>query len=132
MGLNVTGNPITVLVGVPSSTVRISTFTGAFPESLLAKNKSTAVKNAPFTSSNDDVGEGASIFPATTNDCARGSTNLYRDENSGAIVNCDSVSYNQYLNTIHNRESQRKELDQIKQDINEIKTLLRELINEPR
>ena len=62
----------------------------------------------------------------------KGHQNLYRDENSGAIVNCDSVSYNQYLNTIHNREFQRKELDQIKQDINEIKTLLRELINEPR
>jgi len=62
----------------------------------------------------------------------KGYANLYRDENSGAIVNCDSAAYNQYLNTIHNRESQRKELDQIKQDINEIKTLLRELINEPR
>jgi len=62
----------------------------------------------------------------------KGHQNLYRDENSGAIVNCDSVSYNQYLNAIHNRESQRKELDQIKQDINEIKTLLRELINESR
>ena len=62
----------------------------------------------------------------------KGHQNLYRDENSGAILNCDSVSYNQYLNTIHNRESQRKELDQIKQDINEIKTLLRDLINGPR
>lgn len=62
----------------------------------------------------------------------KGYANLYRDENSGAIVNCDSAAYNQYLNTIHNRESQRKELDQIKQDINEIKTLLRELINESR
>ena len=62
----------------------------------------------------------------------KGHQNLYRDENSGAIVNCDSVSYNKYLNTVHNKESQRKELDQIKQDINEIKTLLRELINESR
>ena len=62
----------------------------------------------------------------------KGYQNLYRDENSGAIVNCDSVSYNKYLNTVHNKESQRKELDQIKQDINEIKILLRELINEPR
>ena len=59
----------------------------------------------------------------------KGHQNLYRDENSGAIVNCDSISYNQYLNTVHNKESQRKELDQIKQDINEIKTLLKELLN---
>lgn len=59
----------------------------------------------------------------------KGHTNLYRDENSGAIVNCDSISYNQYLNTIHNKEFQRKELDKMKQDINEIKSLLVELLN---
>ena len=59
----------------------------------------------------------------------KGHKNLYRDENSGAIVNCDSVSYNQYLNTIHNRDSQKKEIDKMKQDIDEIKTLLKELIN---
>jgi hypothetical protein len=59
----------------------------------------------------------------------KGHTNLYRDEHSGAIVNCDSTSYNQYLNIINNRESQKKELDMIKQDITEIKSLLRELLN---
>lgn len=59
----------------------------------------------------------------------KGHTNLYRDENSGAIVNCDSVAYNQYLNIVNNRESQKKELDMIKQDISEIKSLLRELLN---
>jgi hypothetical protein len=58
-----------------------------------------------------------------------GHTNLYRDEHSGAIVNCDSTSYNQYLNIVNNRESQKKEIDMIKQDINEIKSLLRELLN---
>ena len=61
-----------------------------------------------------------------------GHTNLYRDEHSGAIVNCDSTSYNQYLNIINNRESQKKELDMIKQDIDEIKFLLRELLNGPK
>lgn len=59
----------------------------------------------------------------------KGYANLYRDENSGAIVNCDSVAYNQYLNIINNRESQKKELDMIKQDIEEIKSLLKELLN---
>jgi len=49
-----------------------------------------------------------------------GHQNLYRDEKSGAIINCDSVGYNQY---------QKKELDAMKRDIDEIKTLLRELIN---
>ena len=59
----------------------------------------------------------------------KGHTNLYRDESSGAIVNCDSLAYNQYLNIVNNRESQKKELDMIKQDIDEIKSLLRELLN---
>lgn len=59
----------------------------------------------------------------------KGYNNLYRDERSGAIVNCDSVAYNQYLNIINNRESQKKELDTIRQDINEIKSLLKELLN---
>jgi len=59
----------------------------------------------------------------------KGYTNLYRDENTGAIVNCDSIAYNQYLNIINNKESQKKEIDMIKQDINEIKSLLKELLN---
>jgi hypothetical protein len=59
----------------------------------------------------------------------KGYTNLYRDETSGAIVNCDSMAYNQYLNIVNNRESQKRELDTIKQDIDEIKSLLKELLN---
>jgi hypothetical protein len=62
----------------------------------------------------------------------KGHTNLYRDEHSGAIVNCDSAAYNQYLNIVNNRESQKKEIDMIKQDIDEIKLLLRQLINDPK
>ena len=62
----------------------------------------------------------------------KGHTNLYRDEHSGAIVNCDYAAYNQYLNIVNNKESQKKEIDMIKQDIDEIKLLLRQLINDPK
>ena len=48
VGLKVTGSPITVRVGIPNSVVLIWTVIGAFPESTDEKNKSTAVKNAPF------------------------------------------------------------------------------------
>jgi hypothetical protein len=58
-----------------------------------------------------------------------GHKNLYRDEKSGAIVNCDTTSYNQYVNSLSNKELQRKELDKMKEDIDEIKTLLREILN---
>jgi hypothetical protein len=59
----------------------------------------------------------------------KGYQNLYRDENSGAIINCDSLAYNQYVNALHNRELQKEELNKMKQDIDEIKSLLRELLN---
>ena len=45
--------------------------------SLFAKKRSTAVKNAPFSSSFVPIGEGASILPPTLNDCASGSTYLW-------------------------------------------------------
>ena len=75
-GRNVTGFPITTLVGVPNSTVLISILTGLLLESLFAKKRSTAVKNAPFSSSFVPSGDGASILPPTLNDCASGSTYL--------------------------------------------------------
>lgn len=59
----------------------------------------------------------------------KGHPNLYRDEESGAIVNCDNTSYNQYVNSLNNRKSQRRELDEMKKDIEEIKSLLREIVN---
>lgn len=57
-----------------------------------------------------------------------GHSNLYRDENSGAIINNDSVSYNQYVNSINQKELKRKELDDMKRDIDEIKSLLKEFL----
>ena len=54
--------------------------------------------------------------------------NLYRDENSGAIVNCDNLSYNQYVNSLQNRQNQRKEIDELKDEMGEIKKLLKQLL----
>ena len=59
----------------------------------------------------------------------KGHPNLYRDEQTGAIINCDNYSYNQYVNSLRNRDSQKRELDQMKKDIDEIKALLKEIIN---
>ena len=61
-----------------------------------------------------------------------GYQNLYRDEKSGAIINCDSTAYNQYVNSLSYRDSQKKELDKIKKDIDDIKILLQELIHGSR
>ncbi len=59
----------------------------------------------------------------------KGHPNLYRDEKSGAILNCDEQSYNQYINSVNRNKTQRVEIEQIKKDIDEIKLLLREILN---
>ncbi len=61
-----------------------------------------------------------------------GHPNLYRDEKTGAIINCDNQAYNQYMNAMSSRKVQREEINQIKRDIDEIKTLLKELLNGPK
>ncbi len=58
-----------------------------------------------------------------------GHPNLYRDEKSGAIINCDSAGYNQYINLVYNKKAQKEEINQIKKDIEEIKSLLKEFLN---
>ena len=40
-----------------------------------------------------------------------GHPHLYRDEKSGAIINCDSMGYNQYVNSLRQKELQKNELD---------------------
>ena len=57
-----------------------------------------------------------------------GHSNLYRDENTGAIVNCDTAGYNQYVNSLAQKALRKKELDDMRKDIDEIKTLLRDLL----
>ena len=54
-----------------------------------------------------------------------GHNNLYRDENSGAIINTDSHGYSQYKKSKNIRLTQKEEIDDMKKDIEEIKNLLR-------
>ena len=60
-----------------------------------------------------------------------GHKHLFR-EDSGAIVNTDTAEYLQYVKLRSEKQKQRKEIDQIKQDISEIKSLLMEVINGSR
>jgi len=59
----------------------------------------------------------------------KGHPNLYRDENSGAIINCDDQAYNQYINSINNRRNQQLQIENLQKDVDEIKQLLKELLN---
>lgn len=62
----------------------------------------------------------------------KGHPHLYRDEDTGAIINCDSQAYENYINMKTARDVQKTEIEQIKRDVNEIKSLLRELLNGTR
>ena len=56
-----------------------------------------------------------------------GHKNLYRDEKSGAVINTDINGYAQYKKMKSNKKSQREELDRMKEDIEEIKLLLKQI-----
>ena len=58
--------------------------------------------------------------------------NLFRDRSTGAIINTDTAGYAQYQRMKQKRQTERAELDMIKNDIEEIKSLLRELANGSR
>ena len=55
--------------------------------------------------------------------------NLYRDEISGAIINNDSVGYDQYVNSVKHREKKDRELSNLRKDIDEIKDALKLLVS---
>lgn len=61
-----------------------------------------------------------------------GHKNLYRDRNTGSIVNTDKSNYNNYMKVKRLKQTEKEELDTIKADIEEIKSLLRELTNGSR
>ena len=61
-----------------------------------------------------------------------GHNNLYRDRNNGSIVNFDKNTYDNYMKLKRLKQNEKDELDTIKSDIEEIKSLLRELTNGSR
>ena len=54
---------------------------------------------------------------------------LYRDEDTGAIVNCDYIAYDRYKNRVKRKNSEKEELNNMKKDIEEIKNLLKDFLN---
>jgi len=58
-----------------------------------------------------------------------GTQNLYRDMSSGAIVNTDSQAYSQYVSQRERRKREQDEIKNIKEELNDIKQLLRELLS---
>ena len=57
-----------------------------------------------------------------------GHSHLYRDETTGAIINCDDSGYEQYVKSLNYRKNQKEELDNMKKELDEIKSLLKILV----
>ena len=57
-----------------------------------------------------------------------GHKNLYRTDD-GAIVNTDTVEYNQYKRLKIKRQSEKDEIDRLKREIDDIKSMLKDLKN---
>tara|TARA_Y100000766_G_scaffold250752_1_gene233959 strand:- start:728 stop:931 length:204 start_codon:yes stop_codon:yes gene_type:complete len=59
-----------------------------------------------------------------------GHKNLFRDEKSGAIIDMDNRGYSSYMSSKNRKLDEKAELDEMKKDIDEIKTLLKQLTNQ--
>ena len=56
-----------------------------------------------------------------------GYKNLFRDENSNAIINTDYAAYNDYINTRRMNSDKQAELDEMKTEIETLKSMLKDL-----
>ena len=57
-----------------------------------------------------------------------GHKHLYRND-EGAIVNTDTIEYNQYKRLKNKRQSEKDEIDRLRREIDEIKSMLKDLKN---
>ena len=57
-----------------------------------------------------------------------GHEHLYRDEKTGAIINQDESSYQTYLQMKKKKKKDRAEIDEMKNDISEMKKMIELLV----
>ena len=56
-----------------------------------------------------------------------GHKNLFRDEKTGAIINMGTAGYSTYMSDKRRNFDKRAELDEMKSEIETLKTMLKEL-----
>ena len=56
-----------------------------------------------------------------------GHKNLFRDEKTGAIINMDTSGYSNYMSHKRINSDKQAELDEMKNEIETLKTMLKEL-----
>ena len=53
---------------------------------------------------------------------------LFRDEKTNSIINCDDLQYEQYIKMKEIKRKEQNEFEELKSDINEIKSVLKILL----
>ena len=56
------------------------------------------------------------------------SGSLYRDEDSGAILNCSDSEYNSYLKLKQKKMDEAGEMDKLKDDVDQLKDMMKLII----
>ena len=56
-----------------------------------------------------------------------GHKSLFRDEETNAIVNTDTIAYENYMNNKLTNSDKRAEMDEVKRELAELKSLLKDL-----
>lgn len=58
-----------------------------------------------------------------------GHSNLFRDEESGAIMNLDSAGYQDYVKKRNAKMREKEEISSLRSEINELKLMLQQILN---
>ena len=54
---------------------------------------------------------------------------LYRDEDSGAILNCSDSEYDNYLKLKQKKLQEANEMDKLKDDVDELKSMMKLILS---
>ena len=57
------------------------------------------------------------------------SGSLYRDEESGAIINCSNSEYDSYLKLKEQKMNEVSEMDKLKNDVDELKGMMKLILS---
>lgn len=58
-----------------------------------------------------------------------GHSNLFRDSQSGAVINSNRSEYERYMKAKANRDGMVNEINTLRQELDEIKQLLKQITN---
>lgn len=58
-----------------------------------------------------------------------GHRSLYRDKDTGAIVNCDDEAYKNYIKSRNSKLIQKKEIQELRDEIDELKNMLKRFLD---